>query len=93
MTKKIQDIDFQVGDNAGEHLNNFVERIERLTEERDAFTTDIKAVYEEAKGTGFDTKIMRQVVRLRAMDQDQLEKHRALIDTYMDALKKRSKKS
>ena len=52
---------------AKEHLRSFVERIERLEEEKKALADDIREVYSEAKGTGFDTKVMRQVVRLRKM--------------------------
>ena len=54
-----------VGGIAGDRLKGFIERIERLEEEKKALANDIKEVYAEAKGTGFDTKIMRQVIRLR----------------------------
>ena len=56
-----------VGGIAGDRLKSFVERIERLEEERRALSNDIKEVYAEAKGTGFDTKVMRQIIRLRRM--------------------------
>ena len=75
-----------VGGIAGDRLRSFIERIERLEEERKALSNDIKEVYAEAKGTGFDTKIMRQVIRLRKMDKDDLDEQEALIDIYKRAL-------
>ena len=75
------------GTGAGaEQLNQFIERIERLEEEKRALMADIKDVYSEAKATGFEPKIMRQVVRMRAMDRDLLSEQDALLDTYRDAL-------
>ena len=67
------------GSGAGtEQLNQFIERVERLEEEKRALMADIKDVYAEAKATGFEPKIMRQVVRLRSMDRDVLseQEHR-----------------
>jgi uncharacterized protein (UPF0335 family) len=75
-----------VGGIAADRLKSFIERIERLEEERKALSNDIKEVYAEAKGTGFDTKIMRQVIRLRKMDKDDLDEQEALIDIYKRAL-------
>ena len=75
------------GSGAGaEQLTQFIERIERLEEEKRALLADIKDVYAEAKATGFEPKIMRQVVRLRAMDHDLLSEQDTLFDTYRDAL-------
>ena len=75
------------GSGAGaEQLTKFIERIERLEEEKRALIADMKDVYAEAKATGFEPKIMRQVVRLRAMDRDLLNEQDALLDTYRDAL-------
>ena len=75
------------GTGAGaEQLSQFIERIERLEEEKRALTADIKDVYSEAKSTGFEPKIMRQIVRMRAMDRDLLSEQDALLDTYRDAL-------
>ena len=71
---------------AQDRLKSFIERIERLEEEKAALMADIKDVYAEAKATGFEPKIMRQVVRLRAMDRDLLSEQDALLDTYRDAL-------
>jgi len=75
-----------VGGIAGDRLKSFVERIERLEEERKALGDDIKEVYAEAKGTGFDPKIMRQVIRLRRMDKDDLDEQETLLDVYRRAL-------
>jgi uncharacterized protein (UPF0335 family) len=71
---------------AGDRLKSFIERIERLEEERRALGNDIKEVYAEAKGTGFDAKIMRQVIRLRRMDKDDLDEQESLLDVYKRAL-------
>jgi uncharacterized protein (UPF0335 family) len=71
---------------AKEHLKSFIERIERLEEEKAALAADIREVYSEAKGTGFDVKIMRQVVRLRKMDSAEFQEHEALLDAYKRAM-------
>ena len=75
-----------VGGIAGERLKSFIERIERLEEEKRALAEDIKEVYAEAKGTGFDTKIMRQIIRIRKRDQDELDEEETLLDVYKRAL-------
>ena len=69
-----------------DQLRSFVERIERLEEEKKALAEDIKEVYAEAKGEGFDTKIMRQVIRIRKMDEADLQEQEELIDVYKRAL-------
>ena len=71
---------------AKEHLRSFVERIERLEEEKKALADDIREVYSEAKGTGFDTKVMRQVVRLRKMESAHRQEQEAMLDLYLNAL-------
>jgi uncharacterized protein (UPF0335 family) len=71
---------------AKEHLRSFVERIERLEEEKKALADDIKEVYSEAKGTGFDTKVMRQVLRLRKMESADRQEQEAMLDLYLSAL-------
>jgi len=71
---------------AKEHLKSFIERIERLEEEKAALAADIREVYSEAKGTGFDTKIMRQVVRLRKLDTADRQEQDAILDLYLSAL-------
>jgi uncharacterized protein (UPF0335 family) len=75
-----------VGGIAGDRLKSFVERIERLEEEKKALANDIKEVYAEAKGTGFDTKIIRQIIRIRRMDKDDLDEQETLLDIYRRAL-------
>jgi uncharacterized protein (UPF0335 family) len=75
-----------IGGIAGERLRSFIERIERLEEEKRTLAADIKEVYAEAKGNGFDAKIMRQLIRLRRMDQDDLDEQESLLDVYKRAL-------
>lgn len=75
---------------AKQHLRSFIERVERLEEERAALTADIREVFSEAKGQGFDTKIMRQVVRMRKLDRADLQEHEAMLDLYLSALGMRS---
>jgi len=71
---------------AADRLKSFIERIERLEEERAALGADVREVYSEAKGSGFDTKIMRQIIRLRKLDQAQRQEQDALLDLYKQAL-------
>lgn len=71
---------------AGERLKSFIERIERLEEEKRALSADIKEVYSEAKCAGFDVKTMRELIKIRRMDEDDLDEREALLDTYMRAL-------
>lgn len=71
---------------SAQHLESFVRRIERLKEEKAALTEDERQVFAEAKGAGFDTKIMREVIRLRAMDPSDLAERKAMIELYMEAL-------
>ncbi len=75
-----------VGGIAGEALKSFVERIERLEEEKRALSEDIKEVYAEAKGNGFEPKIIRQIVKIRKMDKDQRDEEESLLELYMRAL-------
>src|SRR5271169_2604885 len=75
-----------VGGIAGERLKSLIERIERLEEEKQALAEDIKEVYAEAKGTGFDTRIMRQIIRIRKRDKDELDEEETLLDVYKRAL-------
>ncbi|HTQ14482.1 MAG TPA: DUF2312 domain-containing protein [Rhizomicrobium sp.] len=71
---------------AKEHLKSFIERIERLEEEKSALAADIREVYSEAKGQGFDTRIMRKVVGLRKLDTADRQEQDAILDLYMTAL-------
>ena len=75
-----------VGGVAGEQLKSFIERIERLEEEKRALSGDIKEVYAEAKGTGFEPKIMRQIIKLRKMDKEEVDEEESLLDLYKRAL-------
>ena len=75
-----------VGGIAGEQLRSFIERIERLEEEKRTLSADIKDVYAEAKGSGFDIAIMRQIIRIRRMDQDDVDERETLLDIYKRAL-------
>jgi len=71
---------------AAERLQSFIERIERLEEEKKNLTADIREVYAEAKSSGFDTKTMRKVVALRKLDQSERQEQEALLETYLRAL-------
>jgi uncharacterized protein (UPF0335 family) len=71
--------------NAG-HLRAFVERIERLEEEKKALADDIKDVYAEAKGNGFDIKIMRKIVSIRKQDREKRREEEEILDLYLAAL-------
>ncbi|PCI41708.1 MAG: hypothetical protein COB46_02655 [Rhodospirillaceae bacterium] len=76
----------ETGGIAGDRLRSFVERIERLEEEKAALVADIREVYSEAKGTGFDVKILRQIVRLRKMDVSDRQEQEEILDLYKRAL-------
>ena len=71
---------------AGDRLRSFIERIERLEEEKAALSADVREVYAEAKGTGFDTKIIRQIIRLRKMEQADRREQEELLDLYKRAI-------
>ncbi len=75
-----------VGGIGAEQLRSYIERIERLEEEKAALAADIREVYAEAKGNGFETKVMRQVVKLRKMDSADREEQEELLDLYKRAL-------
>jgi uncharacterized protein (UPF0335 family) len=68
------------------HLRAFIERIEKLEEEKKAIADDIKDVYAEAKGTGYDTKVMRKIVSLRKQDKDKRREEEEILDLYLAAL-------
>ncbi len=67
-------------------LKSIIERIERLEEDKSAVMEDLKEVYAEAKGTGFDTKIIRKVVRLRKQDRAKRQEEEAILDLYLSAI-------
>jgi uncharacterized protein (UPF0335 family) len=71
---------------AKDQLKAFVERVERLEEEKKAIADDIRDVYAEAKGNGFDVKALRVIVRLRKEDADERREHETIVETYMHAL-------
>ena len=71
---------------AQDQLRAFVERIERMEEEKKAIADDIKEIYSEAKGNGFDTKVLRQIIRIRKQDHAERMEQEAILDLYMSAL-------
>ena len=71
---------------AAGQLRAFIERIERLEEEKQTIADDIKDVFAELKGTGFDTKAVRTIIRLRKKDQAELQEEEAILDLYKAAL-------
>ncbi|TCT34685.1 uncharacterized protein (UPF0335 family) [Martelella mediterranea] len=71
---------------ARDQLRAFIERVERLEEEKSTIADDIKSVYSEAKASGFDTKAMRKIVRLRGQDEQKLAEEEAILDSYKAAL-------
>ena len=71
---------------AAGQLKSLVERIERLEEEKAALGADVREVYAEAKGQGFDTKIMRQVIRMRKLDKADFQEQEAMLDLYLTAM-------
>ncbi|MCC7346154.1 MAG: DUF2312 domain-containing protein [Variibacter sp.] len=71
---------------AKDHLKAFVERVERLEEEKKTIADDIRDVYAEAKANGFDVKALRAVVRLRKQEPDERREQEAILDTYLAAL-------
>lgn len=71
---------------AADQLRAYVERVERLEEEKAAIAADIKEVYAEAKGNGFDTKIMRKVVAMRKKDKAERQEEQAVLELYLHAL-------
>ncbi len=76
----------EVGGVAGEHLRSYIDRIERLEEEKAGLAADIRDIYGEAKGNGFNAKTMRKIVTLRKLDQTERNEQEALLDLYRRAL-------
>ena len=72
--------------NYDERLRLLIERVERLEEEKKAISEDIRDVYAEAKAVGYDAKILRQIIKIRAMNADDRREHYALLGTYANAL-------
>lgn len=71
---------------AGDQLKSIVERIERLEEEKKSIGDDIKEVYAEAKGNGFDTKVIRKVIAIRKRDANEVAEEEAILDLYLQAV-------
>ena len=71
---------------AKEQLKAFIERVERLEEEKKAIVDDIREVLAEAKGNGYDVRALRTVIRLRKQDQDERREQEAILETYLHAL-------
>lgn len=76
----------EVGHNAKQQLKSVIERVERLEEEKKGITDDIKDVYAEAKGNGFDIKTLRTIVRLRKIDVNERREAEEILETYLSAL-------
>lgn len=71
---------------AREQLRAFIERIERLEEEKKSIADDIRDIYAEAKGNGYDVKVMREVIKLRKQEAHERQEHEAVLDLYKHAL-------
>jgi uncharacterized protein (UPF0335 family) len=75
-----------IGHNAKEQLRSIIERIERLEEEKKTISDDIRDVYAEAKGNGYEVKALRTIVRMRKQDADERHEHETILESYMQAL-------
>ena len=82
----MNDIAEGINQTTAAQLKSIIERIERLEEEKAALSEDIKDVYGEAKGTGFDVKVLRKIISLRKQDLSERQEQDALLETYMAAL-------
>ena len=71
---------------AKDHLKAFIERIERLEEEKKTISDDVRDVYNEAKGNGYDVKALRTIIRLRKQDANERQEQETILETYMQAL-------
>jgi uncharacterized protein (UPF0335 family) len=77
---------FQTESVAADQLKSFIERIERLEEEKAGIAGDIKEIYAEAKGNGFDTKVLRKIIALRKRDYNERKEEEAILELYLQAL-------
>lgn len=75
-----------IGDNAKEQLRSIIERVERLEEDKAAIASDIKDVFTEAKGNGYDVKALRTIVRMRKQDAGERAEQEQMLEIYMQAL-------
>lgn len=85
-SRKVSEESTEVGGIAGDRLRSFVDRIERLEEEKKALASDIKDIYAEAKGSGFDVKVLRQLISLRKKEPAEVEEQETLLDLYKRAI-------
>lgn len=76
----------QIGGVSGDQLRSYIERIERLEEEKAALAVDAREVFAEAKANGFDTKTMRQIIKLRKMDHNERDEQEHMLDLYKRVL-------
>lgn len=76
----------QVGGVAGDQLKNLIDRIERLEEEKQGIAADIREIYAEARGNGFDVKAIREIIKQRKLDVAERHEREMVLDTYMRAL-------
>lgn len=74
------------GEISSERLRSFIKRIEKLEEDKASIAEDLRDVYAEAKGTGFDVKVIRKIVRLRKMEVEKRREEEEILDLYMSAL-------
>ena len=82
----MDDAAFNTESVAADQLKSFIERIERLEEEKAGIAGDIKEIYAEAKGNGFDTKALRTIIRMRKQDANGRAEQETILETYMQAL-------
>ena len=82
----MDDAAFNTESVAADQLKSFIERIERLEEEKAGIAGDIKEIYAEAKGNGFDTKVMRKIISLRRKDHAERQEEEAILELYLQAL-------
>ena len=82
----MDDAAFQTESVAADQLKSFIERIERLEEEKAGIAGDIKEIYAEAKGNGFDTKVIRKIISMRKRDFTERKEEEAILELYMQAL-------
>ncbi len=71
---------------AGERIRSFIERVEQIEEELKALTEGKKEVFLEAKGEGFDVKVLKEILKIRKQDKDQRDEQESLLDLYMQAM-------
>lgn len=76
----------KLGDNAAPQLKSYLDRVETLEEQKKVIADDIKDVFLEAKGNGFDVKALKAIIRERKQDKDKLAEHEAIVETYKVAL-------